>query len=572
MAVPTTNAKTILIIDDSPEDRYFYQNYLLKNTDSSYQILEAEDGEAGLLCLQQNHCDVILLDFNLPDMDGLEVLAALNQTTESSIPVIMLTGQGDEATAVNAMKQGVYDYLIKQQVTANVLQSAVRNALTKFELQKRLDQSQKRQALISTIALRIRQSLDLDQVLRRATIEVHQLLACDRISIYQFAPNMKGFVVAESVNAGWTSALKQEIVDTCFQSQAGQLYAKGKVSVINDIALVQLSPCYSELLRQFEVKASIVVPLLVTQNVLSDRQESESLLSSSSSPDRISKLWGVLIAHQCDRPRTWQGEEIELIEALATQLALAIQQAEMLSQTQIALKREHELRKLKSHILSTISHEYQSPLASVLAAAATLKMHQKALSTAKQGKLLDMIAERARHMSNLVNDMLIMNQREIGAVPFQPIYLDIEKFLAKYINEYCEQATDRLITFEITGNVPPFYIDPKALQQIVSNLLSNAIKYSLPNSKVEVRLYGQPSQIILVIQDYGIGIPAADQADLFQPFHRGSNVESLAGTGLGLSIVKACVEMNGGTIACQSELGQGTRITVGLPRANPKQV
>ena len=558
----SVDTATILIIDDSPEDRDIYRQFLLRDVHHTYQVLEADTGEEGLQWLQHNTCDLILLDFQLPDMDGIEVLATFQQISNRVIPVVMLTGQGNEAIAVQAMKQGVCDYLVKQQVTSESLQSAVRNALTQAELQTQLDRSQKRQSLIASVALRIRQTLDLDEVLERAVVEVRQLLECDRILVYQFVANMSGTIVAESVDARWPSALGQEITDTCFQNGAGKYYAQGKYSAIRDIHQAQLSPCHINVLERFNVRANLVVPILFASQKASNQ----------TIPDLSPRLWGLLMAHQCDRPRSWTTEEIQLIEALSVQLAIAIQQAELLSRTEIALQREQELKTLKSQIVATISHEYRAPLASILASASTLITHQQNLPAARQEKFLQIIAQKARHMGSLVDDMLFMNRMEIGQIRLNPIPIDLEKFLSDQIEESKIEAPDYTIDLEVTGTVEPFQGDPKVLRQICGNLLSNAIKYSPTQKQINIHLNGQSSQIILVFQDRGIGISLANRDRLFQPFYRGDNVGKIPGTGLGLSIVKSCVEISGGEISCNSQPGQGTRITVGLPRKGPGSI
>ena len=110
-----------------------------------------------------------------------------------------------------------------------------------------------------------------------------------------------------------------------------------------------------------------------------------------------------------------------------------------------------------------------------------------------------------------------------------------------------------------------FLGDETLLRQIVSNLLNNAIKYSIPNGTVLFELIKQEKNVILKFQDQGIGIIEADQKQLFQPFHRGENVGAIPGTGLGLAIVKQCVEVHGGDITVNSQLGVGSTFTVTLP-------
>ncbi|WP_442946560.1 sensor histidine kinase [Nostoc sp. 'Peltigera malacea cyanobiont' DB3992] len=123
--------------------------------------------------------------------------------------------------------------------------------------------------------------------------------------------------------------------------------------------------------------------------------------------------------------------------------------------------------------------------------------------------------------------------------------------------------------FKVTGNNHGFWGDRGLLQQIFINLMSNAIKYSPDGGSVEFHLIGKESEAIFYIQDSGIGIPMADHENLFQSFSRGSNVDTIPGTGLGLAIAKACVELHSGNITLSSEVGQGTKVTVSLPKICP---
>ncbi|WP_138497614.1 PAS domain-containing protein [Nostoc sp. PA-18-2419] len=136
---------TVLIIDDSPEDRQVYCRYLLQDQERSYTILEQESGEQALALCQQLQPEAILLDFLLPDMDGLEFIAELRQQSKGTMPaVIMLTGYGNEAIAVQAMKSGVQDYLIKGQTTAERLRSTVYSAIKNTQLSQQLQRSEER--------------------------------------------------------------------------------------------------------------------------------------------------------------------------------------------------------------------------------------------------------------------------------------------------------------------------------------------------------------------------------------------------------------------------------------------
>ncbi|MDZ8094047.1 MAG: GAF domain-containing protein [Nostoc sp. DedQUE05] len=281
----------------------------------TYHFLEFETGTPALKWCQQEIPDIILLDFALPDGDGLKFIQQFREChSNTQTAVIMLTGQGDEITAVRAMKSGVQDYLVKKKLTSEVLQGAIHHALERMDLTRQLEQSQEQQQLIAAIALRIRQSLKLEEILHTTATEVRQFLKVDRVVIYQFQPDMSGTIMAESVLPGWTVALGKEILDTCFQQGAESDYHQGKKRAIDDIYQAGLTNCHLQLLEQFEVKANLVVPILVKE-----------------------QLWGLLIAHQCSASRHWQSVELDLLDRLAVQIAIAIQQGSAYQQLQAEL-------------------------------------------------------------------------------------------------------------------------------------------------------------------------------------------------------------------------------------------
>ena len=542
------NASMLLIIDDCPEDRDVYRRYLLKDSHQSYQIMEADAAEEGLALCQKGLCDAILLDFQLPDMDGLEFLDRLKDY-HADPPVIMLTAYGDEEVAVQAMKRGAQDYLVKGHLKPEILQLAVRNVIKQTHLQRQLGKTQEHQRLIATIALRIRQSLDLKLTLDTAVTEVRQLLKCDRVVVYKVNPNLSGKIVAESVAPNWPEILGYLISDIDFQLGGGEDHDQGCTQTIDNICQAGLSQAHLNLLDHFAVKANLAAPI--------------TLIGAA---DSTPKLWGLLAAHQCSGIRLWQADEIETLEALSVQLAIAIQQAELLARTQTALEKEKELNNFKSQIIATVSHEYQSPLAAILAAASTLTTHRSHLNEATQQRFLQIVEQKAKHMSNLVSDMLVVNQAELNKTQFKPVPLDLTDFLSELIEEQQTTSDRHDLMFNATGNVEGFVGDRGILRQVFVNLLSNAVKYSPDGGAVKVHLMGKDSQVVCLIQDQGIGIPVEDQPNLFQSFSRGSNVGSIAGTGLGLSIVRTCVELHGGEISLTSQVEQGTRVTIRLPK------
>ncbi len=174
-----------------------------------------------------------------------------------------------------------------------------------------LRQMLRREKLVTKIALKVRQSLKLDEVLRTSVEEIRNLLKTDRVIIYQFTDNYNGVIVVESVSPDWMSMLGRNIQDNCFQENYAPLYRDGRVRAIEDIYLAGLAFCHVELLAQFQVRANLVIPVI-----------------------RHDFLWGLLIVHHCQAPRTWEDSEIQVLKQLSVQLAIAIQQAHLYEQLQ----------------------------------------------------------------------------------------------------------------------------------------------------------------------------------------------------------------------------------------------
>ena len=165
--------------------------------------------------------------------------------------------------------------------------------------------------LAESIALRIRQSLDLDVILDRAVVEVREFLQTDRVLIYRFEPDWSGVIVVESTNKNADSVFGFKIKDPCFAFNHIEKYQKGKVQILHNVVEADLAACYKDVLNSFNVKANLVVPIIANE-----------------------KLWGLLIAHHCQSPRQWLIQEIELLKQLSIQVGIALQQAELHQQVQ----------------------------------------------------------------------------------------------------------------------------------------------------------------------------------------------------------------------------------------------
>lgn len=303
--------RTILIVDDSESDRAAYVRYLQAEKIFSYQIIETETLEAGLESWKTQQPDLVLLDINLPDGNGLEFLEAIAQTyPDSKLPVIVMTGQNDTRVALDAMKEGASDYLFKDDVNSVVFRRCVSHAINQLELSQKLARSQERETLQSQISLHIQTFSKIEDIYQTIVTKVRQFLVTDRVIVYQFNPDMTGFIAAESVIPPWEPSLHAQVMDTCLQENQGIAYQQGKIFAVSDIHTSNLTDCHLKMLESFQVRANLVVPILLPTAI-----------------GQKNPLWGLLIAHQCSEPRSWESEDLEMLRGLSVQLAIALQQS-----------------------------------------------------------------------------------------------------------------------------------------------------------------------------------------------------------------------------------------------------
>ncbi|MBX3082734.1 MAG: PAS domain S-box protein [Anaerolineae bacterium] len=234
-----------------------------------------------------------------------------------------------------------------------------------------------------------------------------------------------------------------------------------------------------------------------------------------------------------------------------------------------ALKREQELNELKSRFISTASHEFRTPLATILISADLLFQHRDKMDEAKIGRKFQTIMEQVRYLTSVIDDVLDLARIQAGKMELTPDQTDLDLFCQDMIEDFQGHAgATHDIIYTCKQSLPLLNLDKKLLRQIVNNLLSNAIKYSPQGGHIFVSLEQKSNMVLLHVRDEGIGIPPDDLKHLFEPFHRAANVGTIRGTGLGLSITKQAVELHGGTLAVESQVGNGTTFTVALPSRN----
>ena len=324
MSVENPTGGVILIVDDTPTNLRVLCDFL---TDSGFEVLVATDGESAIAQTIYAQPNLILLDVLMPGIDGFETCRQLkaNPSTQA-IPVIFMTALSETVDKVRGFQVGAVDYVTKPLQPEEVL-ARITNHLTIQNLQNQLQeqnlrlqqevnerqqaeelvrQQAQREHLLGEIAQRIRRSLNLDKILSTTVSEVRQFLQTDRVLIYRFFDDWSGIVVVESVSSDELSVLNSTISDSCFREAYVERYQKGRILVLEDIYTAGLAPCHVDFLASIQVRANLVVPILQRE-----------------------RLWGLLVAHHCDKPRQWQQLEVDFLEALSTQIAIAIQQGEL---------------------------------------------------------------------------------------------------------------------------------------------------------------------------------------------------------------------------------------------------
>lgn len=222
------------------------------------------------------------------------------------------------------------------------------------------------------------------------------------------------------------------------------------------------------------------------------------------------------------------------------------------------------------------SHEFRTPLASILSSAELLEHYSHKWSEEKKLSHLYRIQTSVKHMTELLNDVLLLGKAEAGKLQLNPTKFNLFQYCQQLVEEIDLTTTTHQIVFQAHNGCEPqsepaenegylVCLDEKILRHILTNLLSNAVKYSPQGDRVDFNLVCQSEQAVFRVRDYGIGIPLEDRAQLFDSFHRATNTGSIPGTGLGLSIVKRSVDLHQGSISVDSQLGEGTTFMVILP-------
>ncbi|USR92792.1 ATP-binding protein [Phormidium yuhuli AB48] len=454
------------------------------------------------------------------------------------------------------------------------------------QMQDALQQHRQQEQLLKQVTTQTCQSVALAVLISNTVDRVCRFLDLDRLCIYQFDnysqdeaqrgdrpqayPQSRDCITYEALgNDSLPSVLsRQERVNWRFLNQFRDRYQEGETLVFQEThlrdSLPQSSRAYFEALG---IQTHLTVPIRVQ-----------------------GQLWGVLLAHQCDRPRLWDHQEREFLEHIADHLSVAIYQAQLYAEVQQQKEtleqrveqRTQDLRdalvtaqvanQTRSDFLATVSHELRTPLTCIIGMSSTLLRWSFGNLTPKQRDYIQSIYNSGEHLMELINDLLDLSENESGKTVLSFSEFSLTQLAQEMFCMMVDRATVNgvhlALDLQLREHQDRLCADRDRLRQILFNLLSNAIKFTATGGQALLRIYWQDRDtVVFEVADTGIGIPEEQRSLLFQMFRQleSTYTRQYGGTGLGLALTKQLVELHGGLIKVDSEVGVGSKFTVRLP-------
>jgi signal transduction histidine kinase/DNA-binding response OmpR family regulator len=545
----------ILIVDDRLDKRVVFRT-ILEELDQN--IVTASSGEEALRWLLDNDCAVILLDVNMPGMDGLETAELIRSRRKSAhTPIIFITAFADEMHTAKGYSLGAVDYILSP-VVPNILRSKVK-ALVQLhrlnaELRKRADErvalakeqaartmaeeNQRRASFLAEATQVMASSLDVDTILKGASDLVVPFLA-DYSAVVLTADDGNVRARRSACVAGWDQYLGtyRERFDAMVQLQLGRVLSQG--------------------LHAFSDRLSVAEEGDVVDEPPTGEVHAFPLVTRG-------KTRGALILALGPSTRRLQGQDLSLADSLAGRAAASLDNCLLYEEIQNADRRKNEF-------LATLSHELRNPLAPMRAALHMLR--SKPVEQDKARTLLETMDRQVAQMTRLVEDLLDISRITRGAIELRRETLDICTEVRNAL-ESCQGALESR-RHQITLALPDrpdvkVVADRVRLQQILENLILNAVKYTEPEGRIDVSAEAEISDVVIRVRDTGIGIAPEKLSQVWDLFVQvdESPERTRKGLGIGLALVKDLVKRHGGTVEAASDgLGKGSTFTIRLPRA-----
>jgi two-component system sensor histidine kinase KdpD len=273
---------------------------------------------------------------------------------------------------------------------------------------------------------------------------------------------------------------------------------------------------------------------------------------------------GVLGLRPSDPHSLQSPERLHQLEAFASQTALAIERARLAEEAERAEVRA-ETERLRNSLLSSVSHDLRTPLASITGAASTLLEGEARLDAATRHDLLESLHEEADRLNRLVQNLLEMTRLEAGALHPRTDWHSVEEVVGAALGRFGKALAQRVVTARIPPELPLVPMDDVLIEQVLLNLIDNVIKYTPPDSPIEIAAEDTGGAVVIEVADRGPGLPPGEEQLIFEKFHRAERGPSVRGAGLGLAISRGIVHAHGGRIWAENRPGGGVSMRVSLP-------
>lgn len=512
----------ILLVDDDEEDYLLTRDLLRGSNGGPRHVVHWAPGyDSGLEAAGSEDFDICLVDYRLGAQDGIDLVRELVSKYQD-LPVIVLTGQGDHEVDIEAARAGADDYLVKGEVSAALLERAIR-----YAIKSRADL----RALRATEAELRELNIELEKRVSARTIELAQ-------TITELGEEKRR---AEALY-GMKRAVLDATVD-CIQM------------VDLDGTPVLTNEAFDRVFKSFEVR-SISGETQVLQS---------SLVELTTDPDELRETMESILAD----PEYTAIDEMKFVRSRRTFQRytgpVRDVNGELIGRIYVLheITAERETERLRSELITTVSHELRTPLTSILGYTEMIAEGEEF-----DHHHIELVHNAAVRLSHLVDDFFDLQRIEAGRFRICPEPFALDQLLTEQVELFSGSSAEHEIQLE--GAAEPIVVSGERdrIAQVVGNLLSNAIKYSPGGGRVTVGAELMDDEACISITDSGIGISPDHQANVFGKFFRiaDEKTRGIAGTGLGLAISKEIVEAHGGTVRVESDgPGRGSRFAFTLP-------
>jgi len=526
----------ILVADDEPDVLDVAVRAL---TLEGYRVRGVSDGLAAVEEARRERYDLLIADVKMPGMSGLRAYRLIKEFSPDTLCLI-ITGFGTLEMAIEAVRLGVNAFILKP-FGPDELSAAVGRALEgrrlaqeNARLRALLPLHELMHALVGTTDLAALTSQVAELALRETQADRCTILLVDEVRGELQRAAACGLAEASSP----ASRLKLG------QGIAGWVAQSGEPLTVEGLLLGE--GWYAGFPRGEGEGSALCLPL---------RSKGKTI--------------GVLCLAKDGRGRALTEADNELLSILASGAAVAIENARLFTHLQQAYERLADLDHRKSEFIALAAHELRSPLAAVITYA-TLAEDSADESTRAH---LRVIVDSAMRLNFLLDDMLNLRELDAGQVVLRPESVSLSEAIQEALQPlaHLAQAKEQTITVQVPPELPAASADPQKLQIILLNLISNAIKFTPNQGRVHIEASVESGDLLVSVRDTGIGIPEGERERIFERFYQVANSlrREQGGLGLGLSIAKGMVELHGGHIWAESQVGHGSTFSFTLPQWHP---